>query len=111
MKIDILSAPTDNPAQLDTLVNRPGHFVEEWIEGHPVKPLAEASPETATERLATACIADAEREGILAEEISDEVGDLKEYLAVTVLAERKAVAEMDADTNTPTARALADPKA
>ena len=46
MKIDILSAPTDNPAQLDTLVNRPGHFVEEWIEGHPVKPLAEASPDS-----------------------------------------------------------------
>ncbi|TPO08126.1 DUF768 domain-containing protein [Mesorhizobium sp. B1-1-5] len=108
MKVDTLPAPTANPAQVDILVNKPGHFVEEWIEGHAVRPAAEASPEAAAERLARACIADAEREGILAEEISDEVGDLKEYLADTVLAE--AGRETGVDT-APTAQALGDTKA
>jgi hypothetical protein len=110
MKINTLPDPTDIPAQVDTLVNRSGHFVEEWIDGHAVKPFAGASPEAAAERLATACIADAEREGILAEEISDEVGDLKEYLADTVLAEGKAI-ETGADVVPTTAQAVDDTRA
>ena len=110
MKIDTLPTPTENPAQVDILINRPGHFVEEWIEGH-VAPPVDASPETAAERLATACIADAQREGILAEEIRDEVGDLKEYLVETVLAEREAASEIGGDVITINAHALDDTRA
>ena len=70
--------------QTDIIVNRTAHFVVEWIQDHATA--TQSIPAyVAAEALANECIADAERRGILLDEINDEVGDLKEYLAETVL--------------------------
>ncbi|MBZ9921291.1 MULTISPECIES: DUF768 domain-containing protein [unclassified Mesorhizobium] len=71
----------------DLLVNKTAHFVGEWIDEHISDAPSAMAAEIAAEKLADQCISDAESEGILADEISEEVGDLKEYIAKTVLAD------------------------
>jgi hypothetical protein len=69
----------------DLIVNRTAHFVGDWIEEHVIeKPGAiPAGADTAGE-LARQCFAEAHREGIAAEDIQNEVGDLKEYIAEAI---------------------------
>ncbi|MER9405282.1 hypothetical protein NKI36_14655 [Mesorhizobium caraganae] len=72
----------------DLIVNRTAHFVGEWIEEHVVeKPALILAGVDAAEELASQCIADAEDEGIAPEDIQDEIGDLKEYIAETIVEE------------------------
>ncbi|WP_176479188.1 DUF768 domain-containing protein [Mesorhizobium sp. WSM3860] len=66
-------------------MNKTAHFVGEWIDEHKAEAAAAIPAEIAAEKLAEQCIADAEGLGILAEDIDDEVGDLKKYIAETVL--------------------------
>ncbi len=72
----------------DLIVNRTAHFVGEWIEEHVIeKPALIPEGVDAAEELASQCIADADDEGIAPEDIQDEVGDLKEYIAETIVEE------------------------
>ncbi len=75
----------DLPDDADALVNRTAHFVEEWIEEHVVEqPMAVAAGVDIAAEMAKQCVADARKEGIEAEDIQEEVGDLKEYIADTL---------------------------
>jgi hypothetical protein len=69
----------------DLIVNRTAHFVGDWIEEHVVEQptLVPAGVDVAQE-LASQCIADAKDEGIAAEDIQKEVGDLREYIAEAI---------------------------
>ncbi|MBZ9857524.1 DUF768 domain-containing protein [Mesorhizobium sp. CA13] len=80
-------AETATAQDAEILVNKTAHFVEEWIDEHKVEVPAAVPTEIAAKRMADQCISDAESEGILADEINDEVGDLKDYIAETVLGE------------------------
>ena len=72
----------------DLIVNRTAHFVGDWIDGHVVeKPARVADRVDIASELANQCIADAREEGIAAEDIQDEVGDLKEYIAEAIMEE------------------------
>lgn len=69
----------------DQIVNRTAHFVGEWIEEHVIEKATTFSPgDDTVEELAKECIADAKQEGIAAEDIQDEIGDLKEYIAEAI---------------------------
>ncbi|MDG4900011.1 DUF768 domain-containing protein [Mesorhizobium sp. M1A.F.Ca.IN.022.07.1.1] len=78
-------ADTVSAQEPDIIVNKTAHFVGEWIDEHKAEAAAAIPAEIAAEKLAEQCIADAEGLGILAEDIGDEVGDLKQYIAETVL--------------------------
>lgn len=78
---------TETSQDADSLVNRTAHFVGEWINEHREETLTAIPNDLAAESLAERCIADAASEGIMAEDITEEVGDLKEYIAKTVLAQ------------------------
>ncbi|ESX90032.1 hypothetical protein X756_06470 [Mesorhizobium sp. LSHC412B00] len=70
----------------DLIVNRTVHFVGVWIEEHVIeKPALMRKGVDAAEELASQCIADADEEGIAPEDIQDEVGDLKEYIAEMIV--------------------------
>ena len=72
----------------DLIVNRTAHFVGDWIDEHVVeKPTLVADRVNVASELASQCIADAREEGIAAEDIQDEVGDLKEYIAEAITEE------------------------
>ncbi len=69
----------------DLMVNRTAHFVGDWIEEHVIeRPTIVPVGVDAAEELASQCIADAKDKGIAAEDIWDEVGDLKEYIAKAI---------------------------
>ncbi|ESX93541.1 hypothetical protein X754_12390 [Mesorhizobium sp. LNJC403B00] len=70
----------------DLIVNRTVHFVGVWIEEHVIEKAALMRKGVdAAEELASECIADADEEGIAPEDIQDEVGDLKEYIAEMIV--------------------------
>jgi hypothetical protein len=72
----------------DLIVNHTAHFVGEWIEEHVIeKPVLILRGVNAAEELASQCIAAAEDEGIAPADIQAEVGDLKEYIAETIVEE------------------------
>jgi hypothetical protein len=73
--------------EADILVNKAAHFVEEWIDEHIADPRVSMPTEIVAAELADQCVADAESQGIEPDEIREEVGDLREYIAETVLAE------------------------
>ena len=73
------------PEDADLLVNRTAHFVGDWIGEHVIeKPTIVPVGVGAAEELASQCIADAKDMGIAADDIWDEVGDLKEYIAKAI---------------------------
>ncbi|WP_165349876.1 MULTISPECIES: DUF768 domain-containing protein [unclassified Mesorhizobium] len=80
-------ASPETSEEPDILVNKTAHFVGEWIDEHLAEVPAALPDDLAAESLADRCIADAASEGILPEDISEEVGDLKEYIADTLRAE------------------------
>lgn len=83
-----LGAEAELSEDADLIVNRTAHFVGGWIGEHVIeKPALDATGIDAAEELANQCIADAQQEGIAAEDIQEEVGDLKEYIAVAILEE------------------------
>ncbi|MEI9406611.1 hypothetical protein [Mesorhizobium argentiipisi] len=81
MKVPVAEASQE----ADILVNKTAHFVGEWIDEHKAEAPVALPAEIVAAELADQCIADAENEGIGPDEISEEVGDLKEYIAETVL--------------------------
>lgn len=92
MKRD-LKPETELPEAADILVNRTAYFVSDWIDEHVIENLTvvPAGVDVA-EELASQCIADAQDEDISAEDIQEEVGDLKEYIAETIVEEGSALA-------------------
>ncbi|MER9840805.1 hypothetical protein NKJ59_06075 [Mesorhizobium australicum] len=68
----------------DLIVNRTAHFIGDWIEEHVVDKSIPMSGIDVAEELASQCVADAQDEGIAAQDIQDEVGDLTEYIAETI---------------------------
>jgi hypothetical protein len=94
---DDLKAEAELSEDADLIVNRTAHFVGDWIEEHVIeKPTIVPVGVDAAEELASQCIADAEEEGIAAEDIQDEVGDLKEYIAETIVEEGGSLGPVDA---------------
>lgn len=89
MDIKLEQAVAEASPEADMLVNRTAHFVEEWIDEHKAEPTASMPTEIVAAELAERCIADAGSQGIEPDEISEEVGDLKEYIAETVLEEQR----------------------
>ncbi|CDX40728.1 conserved hypothetical protein [Mesorhizobium sp. SOD10] len=94
--------------EADILVNKTAHFVGEWIEEHKAEALPALPAEIVAAELADQCIADAESEGIGSDQISEEVGDLKEYIAETVLEERRDGDSGARDTIAPVPSAVAN---
>ena len=83
-----LKTEADLSEDADLIVNRTGHFVEDWIEEHVVEqPTQVPAGVDVAQELASQCIADAQDEGIAAEDIQDEVGDLREYIAEAITEE------------------------
>lgn len=83
-----LKTEADLSEDADLIVNRAGHFVEDWIEEHVVEqPTQVPAGADVAQELASQCIADAKDEGIAAEDIQDEVGDLREYIAEAIAEE------------------------
>ena len=82
---DDLKTEADLSEDADLIVNKTAHFVGDWIEEHVVEQptLVPAGVDVAQE-LASQCIADAQDEGIAAEDIQAEVGDLREYIAEAI---------------------------
>ena len=94
---DDLKADAELSEEADLIVNRAAHFVGDWIEEHVIeRPTIVPVGVDAAEELASQCIADAEEEGIAAEDIQEEVGDLKEYIAETIVEEGTPLAPADA---------------
>jgi hypothetical protein len=89
MDIKLEQPVAEASPEADMLVNKTAHFVEEWINEHKTEPRVSTPPEIVAAELADQCIADAESQGIGPDEISEEVGDLKEYIAETVLEEQR----------------------
>ena len=85
---DDLEAEADLSEDADLIVNRTAHFLGDWIDEHVIeKPTLVAAGVDVAEELASQCIADAQEEGIAAEDLQDEVGDLKEYIAEAIIEE------------------------
>ena len=82
---DDLKTEADLSEDADLIVNKTAHFVGDWIEEHVVEQptLVPAGVDVAQE-LASQCIADAQDEGIAAEDIQAEVGDIREYIAEAI---------------------------
>ena len=89
MDIKLEQPVAEASPEADMLVNKTAHFVEEWINEHKAEPRVSMPAEIVAAELADQCIADAESQGIEPNEISEEVGDLKEYIAETVLEEQR----------------------
>jgi hypothetical protein len=95
---DDLKAEAELSEDADLIVNRTAHFVGDWIEEHVTeKPIVVPVGVDAAEELASQCIADAEDEGIAADDIQDEVGNLKEYIADTIVEEGRPPAPADTE--------------
>ena len=93
---DDLKAEAELSEDADLIVNRAAHFVGDWIEEHVIeKPTIVPVGVDAAEELASQCIADAEEEGIAAEDIQDEVGDLTGYIAEAIVEEGGSMAPID----------------
>jgi hypothetical protein len=87
-----LRTEADLSEDADLIVNRTGHFVEDWIEEHVVEqPTQVPAGVDVAQELASQCIADAQDEGIAAEDIQDEVGDLREYIAEAITEEGRSL--------------------
>lgn len=85
---DDLEGEAELSEDADLIVNRTANFVADWIDEHVVeKPTLVADRVDVVSKLASQCIADARAEGIAAEDIQDEVGDLKEYIAEAIIEE------------------------
>jgi hypothetical protein len=71
--------------EADALVNRTAHFVGEWIEDNVIEqpPVVPAGVDVAAD-FAQRCLEDAKEQGIDAEDIQAEVGDLRDYIAETL---------------------------
>jgi len=94
---DELKPEADLSEDADLIVNRTAHFVGDWIEEHVIdKPTIVPFGVDVAEELASQCIAGAQDEGIAAEDIQAEVGDLKEYIAETIVDEGGSLAPADA---------------
>ena len=87
MDIKLEQPVAEASPEADMLVNKTVHFVEEWIDEHKAESPPSMPAEIVAAELADRCIADAESQGIEPDEITEEVGDLKEYIAETVLEE------------------------
>ncbi|MBZ9696961.1 DUF768 domain-containing protein [Mesorhizobium sp. B2-5-9] len=81
---DKLRGEAELSEDADLIVNRTAHFISDWIEEHVVDEPIPMSGIDAAEELANQCVADAQDEGIAAQDIQDEVGDLTEYIAETI---------------------------
>ncbi|RWX65440.1 DUF768 domain-containing protein [Mesorhizobium sp. M2A.F.Ca.ET.037.01.1.1] len=89
MDIKLEQPVAEASPEADMLVNKTAHFVEEWINEHKAEPRVSMPAEIVAAELADQCIADAESQGIEPDEINEEVGDLEEYIAETVLEEQR----------------------
>ena len=111
MDIKLEQSVAEASPEADILVNKAAHFVEEWINEHKAGPRESMPTEIVAAELANQCIADAETQGIEPEEISEEVGDLRQYIAETVLEVQRGGDDHGSTAPTPSAAGNGELKA